>query len=108
MHIWWLSFLDGGVVIVEAGSLAQARLLAVTNELGRASQFAKGYAIDRGILEQMPEDWVGRMLSPVEATRLAKLLKDGPRRDFKLSDRTAPDCARTGHRPDRNLRKAAS
>ena len=44
--MWWLSFLGGGVVIMEAASLAQARLLAVVNGFGRASQFVEGYPID--------------------------------------------------------------
>ena len=42
----WLSFLGSGVVIVEAASLAQARLLAVVNGFGPASQFVEGYPID--------------------------------------------------------------
>jgi hypothetical protein len=44
--MWWLSFLGGGVVIMEAASLAQARLIAVVNGFGRASQFVEGYPID--------------------------------------------------------------
>jgi hypothetical protein len=39
--MWWLSFLGGGVVIMEAASLAQARLLAVVNGFGRASQIRR-------------------------------------------------------------------
>ena len=35
--MWWLSFLGGGVAIMEATSLAHARLLAVVNGFGRAS-----------------------------------------------------------------------
>jgi hypothetical protein len=43
--MWWLSFVGGGGVIVEAVSLAQARLLAAANGLGRASQFAEARRI---------------------------------------------------------------
>jgi hypothetical protein len=37
-QMWWLSFVGGGGVIMEAVSLAQARLLAVAKGLGLASQ----------------------------------------------------------------------
>jgi hypothetical protein len=35
--MWWLSFLGGDVAIMEAASLAHARLLAAMNDLGRVS-----------------------------------------------------------------------
>jgi hypothetical protein len=37
--MWWLTFFGGDAVIIEAASLAHARLLAAA--LGRASHFAK-------------------------------------------------------------------
>jgi hypothetical protein len=43
--MWWLTFLGGDVVIIEATSLAHARLLAALNKLGRASHFAQGHSI---------------------------------------------------------------
>ena len=45
MTLWWLSFRDGNALITEAESLAHARLLAVTNELGRASYLVEGRPI---------------------------------------------------------------
>ena len=53
--MWWLSFLGGGVAIMEATSLAQARLLAVVNGLGRASQFVEGYSINPDLAALIPD-----------------------------------------------------
>ncbi len=76
---WWLSFRDGGVVIVSASSLAHARLLAAGNGLGRASQFVEGSFIDTQHLPPIPPEFVGRMLSPIEARQLQELLDREPR-----------------------------
>jgi hypothetical protein len=78
-HLWWLSFLGGGAVMVEASSLAQARLLAASNNLGKISQFGQGYAVDVGLADRIPEDAIGRMLSPTEARQILKFLKYGER-----------------------------
>jgi hypothetical protein len=78
--MWWLSFLGGGVVIMEAASLAQARLLAVVNELGRASQFVEGYSINSDLAALIPDESIGQILTPVEARRLLKLMKYGPQK----------------------------
>jgi hypothetical protein len=78
--MWWLSFLGGGVVIMEAASLAQARLLAVVNGFGRASQFVEGYPIDAQLAARVPDHSVGRILTPGEARQLLKLIKYGPRK----------------------------
>ena len=72
--MWWLSFRDGGVVIISASSLAHARLLAAANGLGRASHFVEGNFIDTGRLPPIPSEFVGRMLSPIEARKLAEML----------------------------------
>jgi hypothetical protein len=78
--MWWLSFLGDGVVIMEAASLAQARLLAVANGFGRASQFVEGYPIDAQLAARVPDHSVGRILTPGEARQLLKLIKYGPRK----------------------------
>jgi hypothetical protein len=77
--LWWLSFPEGEAVIMEASSLAQARLLAVANGLGRASQFVEGYPIDALLAARVPDHSVGRILTREEARRLLKIIKYGPR-----------------------------
>ena len=75
--MWWLSFRGGDVVIMEAASLAHARLLAALNELGRVSQFVEGYSINPDLAALIPDDSIGQMLTPVEARQLLKLMKYG-------------------------------
>jgi hypothetical protein len=83
--MWWLSFLGGRVVILEAVSLAQARLLAVANGLGRASQFVEGHSIRPDLAALIPVDSFGRMLTPEEARQLLKLMKYGPQKHIPRS-----------------------
>jgi hypothetical protein len=78
--MWWLSFVGGGGVIMEAVSLTQARLLAAANGLGRASQFAEGHSIKPNLAELIPGGSIGRILTPVEARQLLKLMKYGPQK----------------------------
>jgi hypothetical protein len=73
--MWWL-FFRGGVVILTAASLA---LLAAI-EFGYASHFLEGYPISPDLVELIPDHSVGRMLCPLEARELIKLLKYGPPR----------------------------
>ena len=73
--MWWLSFHGGDVVIIEAASLAHARLLAALNKLGRASHFAEGHSISPELAALIPDDFLGRTLSPTETRQLLKLLE---------------------------------
>jgi hypothetical protein len=89
MTLWWLTFRDGSAVIVEGNSITHARVLAVANELGRASQFEGGYAIDPDLAEMIPDDFTWRKLSPNEAGCVLMMLKDGlphqsPKRNREL------------------------
>lgn len=72
--MWWLSYIDGSVVIMTAASLAQARLLAAAKGLGRASHFVEGRRIDTEHLPPIPEQFVGKIMSPVDARRLLDIL----------------------------------
>jgi hypothetical protein len=76
-HMWWLSFFGGDVVIIEAASLAHARLLAAANVLGRASHFAEGHSISSGLATLIPDNFLRRILSPTETKQLLKLLEPG-------------------------------
>ena len=75
--MWWLSFSDGGVVIIGASSLVHARLLAAAKGLGRASHFIEGNLIDTERLPPIPAEFVGKMLSPVDARQLLEILDRG-------------------------------
>ena len=101
-HMWWLS-LRGGVVIMKAASLAHARLLAAI-EFGHASHFVEGYPISPDLVELIPDHSVGRMLSPLEARELIKLLKYGPPRTVA---QTSPVDLVKRLRPDLETRPAA-
>jgi len=76
--MWRLLFRDGGVVIIGASSLVHARLLAAANGLGRASHFVEGNFIDIERLPPIPPEFVGRMLSPIEARQLEEMLNPTP------------------------------
>jgi hypothetical protein len=73
--MWWLSFHGGDVVIIEAASLAHARLLAALNKLGRASHFAEGHSASPELAALIPNDFLRRTLSPTETRQLLKLLE---------------------------------
>jgi hypothetical protein len=79
MCMWWLTFLGGGVVIMEAASLAHARLLATMKDLGHPSHFAEGHAISPELAAMIPDDCVGRMLSPDKVRELLDLVRRGTR-----------------------------
>jgi hypothetical protein len=72
--MWWLSFSDGSVAIIPASSLTHARLLAAAKGLGRASTFVEGNPIDTERLPPIPKEFIGRMLTPVDARQLLDIL----------------------------------
>jgi hypothetical protein len=93
--MWWLSFRHGGVVVIKASSLVHARLLAAQNGLGRASHFVEGYFIDPGRTTPIPDEFVGRTLSPIEARQLEEWLKLEPRENgTERSRKPAPPRSR--------------
>jgi hypothetical protein len=75
MGLWLLSFTEREVaMIVEAETLAHARLLAAANQVCRASQFEEGWAIKPSIRAQIPADFIGRTLSQDETADLLSTL----------------------------------
>ena len=75
MALWLLSFTQREVaVIVEAETLAHARLLAAANLVCRASQFDEGWPIKPSIHGQIPADFIGRALSQDETADLLSTL----------------------------------
>jgi hypothetical protein len=86
---WWLSLRGGSAVIVEAESMTHARLLAVVNDMGRASHFTDGYPIDPHLLEMIPEDLIERKLSPAEANGLLDRLRSSELEGVVSGEQTA-------------------
>jgi hypothetical protein len=80
MALWLLSFTQREVaVIVEAETLAHARLLAAANQICRASLFDEGVAIKPSFQARIPSDLIGRALSRDETADLLRMLKiDAP------------------------------
>ena len=68
--MWWLQFEEGNAAIVAATSLVQARLLAASQGLGRASKFLEGYPIDAEFLRFIPNYLIGKELSKEEANEV--------------------------------------
>jgi hypothetical protein len=77
MGMWLLSFKDTGAAIIEAESIAHARLLVAVKGLVRASHFVEGCQIDPEYIPLIPGETVGRRLSADEAHDLLMLLKRG-------------------------------
>jgi hypothetical protein len=86
---WWLRLRGGGAAIVEAESMVHARLLAVVNDIGRASHFTDGYPIDPHLLELIPRELIERKLSPAEADGLLDQLRTSELNGAERIKRTA-------------------
>jgi len=69
---WWRRYHRRIVV----GSCPAARR---RHGLGRASHFVEGHFIDTERLPPIPSEFVGRMLSPIEARQLEDMLNRKPR-----------------------------
>jgi hypothetical protein len=90
MGLWLLSFTELEVaMIVEAETLAHARLLAAANQVCRASQFDEGWAIKPSIREQIPPDFIGRTLSQDETADLLSTLTICARYGALIDEREA-------------------
>jgi len=61
--MWWVSFSDGTVLIIEASSLPHARLLARMDQIGRNSQFVNGHLLSPELAALIPDDFIGRLFS---------------------------------------------
>jgi hypothetical protein len=90
MGLWLLSFTQREVaVIVEAETLAHARLIAAANQVCRASEFDEGWAIKPSIREQIPANFIGRTLSQDETADLLSTLTICARYGAQIDEREA-------------------
>jgi hypothetical protein len=79
MSLWWLSFKGGSTVIVRAETLVHARLLAAADKVARAYLFDAGFQVDPEFEQMIPDDQIGRTLSPEEANDLQRRLRGDAR-----------------------------
>jgi hypothetical protein len=70
--MWWLTFRHGEVVIIDASSLVHARMLAAKHGFGRPAYFAGGHFVDPERAMLIPNDAIGRTLSPSEVWQLLR------------------------------------
>jgi hypothetical protein len=72
--LFWLSYQhehgQPGVVIIEAGELLEARMLAAVTGLDEGAEFSEGYALSGPCAAMVSARSVARMLTPDEANRL--------------------------------------
>ena len=65
--MWWISFRDDTAVVLEASSLAHARMLAAVHRIGRVAQYAYGHPLSPELAVAIPEGCIGRLLSRDDA-----------------------------------------
>jgi hypothetical protein len=72
--MWWLCYRNEGklvgVAIIQAASIYHARLLAAVRGIGRAVDYSEGNEVDAEHAALIPQDCIGRLLSPEEARQL--------------------------------------
>jgi len=79
--VWWLIYRRDdkivGIAIVEAPSLYHARMRAAVAGIGKAADFSQGLEIDAAHVRAIPQELIGRLLSPEQAAELKERLSNG-------------------------------
>jgi hypothetical protein len=75
MGLWMLSFGDHGAAIIEAESMAHARLRAAVKGIVRASSFIGGFQINPEFIPLIPDESVGQKLSREHTSELLEMLR---------------------------------
>src|SRR5262244_3957068 len=78
MGLWMLSFGDRGAAIIEADSMAHARLRTAVKGLVRASSFIGGYQINPEFIPLIHDKSIGQKLSREHTSELLEMFKNGP------------------------------
>jgi hypothetical protein len=66
-----------GIVIIEAPSMFQARMTAVVRRFAPGVPFGEGLELSAKMMNRVPPEQIGRMLSGNEASQLILRLVDG-------------------------------
>jgi len=79
--VWWLIYRRDdkivGIAIVEAPSLYHARMRAAVARIGKAADFFEGLEIDAAHVRAIPQEMIGKLLSPEQAAELKGRLSNG-------------------------------
>jgi len=79
--VWWLIYRRDdkivGIAIVEAPSLYHARMRAAVAGIGKAADFSEGLEIDAAHVRAIPQELIGKLLSPEQAAELKGRLSNG-------------------------------
>jgi hypothetical protein len=93
--MWWLCYRNEGkvvgVAIIEAPSLYHARMQAAVRGIGRVADYSEGNEIDAEHAALVPQEYIGRRLSPEEARQLIEridtaLTQDAPAEEPKKNE----------------------
>ena len=72
--MWWLYYRTEGKLVgvanIEAPSLYHARMRAAVGGIGKAADYIEGKEVDAEHAAPVPQDCIGRQLSPEEARQL--------------------------------------
>jgi hypothetical protein len=79
--MWWLIYRRDdnivGIAIVEAPSLYHARMRAAVAGIGKAAEFSESLEINAAHVRAIPQELIGKLLSPQQAAELKGRLLDG-------------------------------
>ena len=74
-------------MIIEAGALLEARMLAAIDGLDQLADFSEGYELSAQHAAMVSANLIGRMLSPDEASRLmAWIESEATRKEIQIMD----------------------
>jgi hypothetical protein len=110
--LFWLCYRRGerlvGVVLIEAGEMIEARMLAAITGLDRMADFAEGCELRPQHRAMVSPGLIGRMLAPEEAARLATWIEsEAARKNLQTTEVDRVVSATVG-RDDRVARRRLS
>ena len=93
--MWWLCYRNEGklvgVAIIEAPSLYHARMQAAVRGIGRAADYTEGKEVDAEHAALVPQDCIGRLLSPEEARQLIERMGSAKTQGVPAAEAMKPE-----------------